>query len=102
MQESIDVPGWVDYHGPATPEDLREKWFPMAHGMITLSRHSEGRPPCCAGRHGFGTFPSSRYAQPAHENILKHATTGWLVESPAELRAGIDALSEPDEKAIRN
>ena len=44
MQELIDIPTWVHYHGSATPKELWQTWFPQAHGLITLSRHSEGRP----------------------------------------------------------
>lgn len=96
MQETIDVPGWVDYHGPATPDELREIWFPQAHGLITLSRHSEGRPQVMLEAMASG-LPIIASRAPAHENILKHAITGWLVESPAEFEAGIDALTDLDE-----
>jgi glycosyltransferase involved in cell wall biosynthesis len=98
MQESIEVPAWVDYHGPATPDDLRENWFPKAHGLITLSRHSEGRPQVMLESMASG-LPIIASRAPAHENLLEHATTGWLVDSPAELEAGIEALSRPVENA---
>jgi glycosyltransferase involved in cell wall biosynthesis len=44
MQEALELPSWVRYHGPTHPADLLKNWFPRACGLITLSRHDEGRP----------------------------------------------------------
>jgi hypothetical protein len=30
IQEEIDLPEWVHYHGPATAEELASEWFPRA------------------------------------------------------------------------
>lgn len=43
-QDEIAIPDWVDYRGPASSRELAEDWFPQATGIITLSRHPEGRP----------------------------------------------------------
>ena len=43
MQEQVELPAWVHWHGLASPDALRETWFPQAHGLVTLSRHAEGR-----------------------------------------------------------
>ena len=44
MQDKIEIPDWVHYHGPASPADLADRWFPRACGLVTLSQHAEGRP----------------------------------------------------------
>jgi glycosyltransferase involved in cell wall biosynthesis len=88
MLEAIDVPAWVDYHGPATPSELCETWFPKAHGLITLSRHSEGRPQVMLEAMAAG-LPIIASRLPAHENLLEHQATGWLADSPANLATGL-------------
>lgn len=91
MQESIDVPPWVNYHGPAAPADLREEWFPRAHGLISLSRHSEGRPQVMLEAMASG-LPILASRLPAHENLLEHGVTGWLVDSSTDVGAGLAHL----------
>src|SRR3546814_10395296 len=44
MEEEVELPGWVHYHGPASPRLLADEVFPAARGLITLSQHAEGRP----------------------------------------------------------
>ena len=91
MLESIDIPAWVDYHGPATPGELCETWFPKAHGLITLSRHAEGRPQVMLEAMAAG-LPIIASRLPAHENLLDHGATGWLAGSPAMLESGLAHL----------
>jgi glycosyltransferase involved in cell wall biosynthesis len=91
MIESITVPDWVEFHGPATPRDLCETWFPRAHGLITLSRHSEGRPQVMLEAMASG-LPIIASRLPAHENLLDHMRTGWLVDSPSDLGNALDHL----------
>jgi len=97
MQESISVPAWVHYHGPATPDQLHD-WFQEARGLITLSRHSEGRPQVMLEGMAAG-LPIVALRTPAHENILRHTVTGWLVETQAELQSALDTLDNPQENA---
>jgi hypothetical protein len=33
MQEEVAVPDWVHYHGPATPDQLRDAWLPEAQAL---------------------------------------------------------------------
>ena len=96
MQESIEVPHWIEYHGPVTPNDLCNEWFPRTHGLITLSRHSEGRPQVMLEGMAAG-LPIVALRTSAHESMLRHRATGWLVASPDELRNALDALDNRDE-----
>jgi hypothetical protein len=91
MQQSVKVPEWVHYHGPATPESLCSEWFPSAQGLITLSRHAEGRPQVMLEAMAAGLpVIASRIA--AHEDMLRHQVTGWLCDSEAGLGDALAAL----------
>jgi glycosyltransferase involved in cell wall biosynthesis len=84
MQEPIDVPTWVHYHGAATPETLAAQWFPSACGLITLSRHAEGRPQVMLEAMASG-LPIIASDMPAHASLVADNETGALCNS-------IDAL----------
>ncbi|MEQ1439891.1 glycosyltransferase family 4 protein [Fontimonas sp. SYSU GA230001] len=86
MQEDIVVPQWVHYHGPLGPDVLRETWFPQATGLITLSRHAEGRPQVMLEAMA-SALPIVASDIAAHASFLRDGVTGMLVadgESPAE------------------
>jgi glycosyltransferase involved in cell wall biosynthesis len=88
MQETIDLPDWVHYHGPASPEQLCRDWFPSAQGLITLSRHAEGRPQVMLEAMAAG-LPIIASRLPAHENIVFHGETGWLCDSAEDVGQGL-------------
>lgn len=88
MQETIDLPSWVHYHGPASPMELSALWFPSAHGLITLSRHAEGRPQVMLEAMA-AELPIIASTMPAHANIVFHGKTGWLCDSPESVVDGI-------------
>jgi glycosyltransferase involved in cell wall biosynthesis len=92
MQEKVQLPPWVHYHGPASPEDLMHKWFPTAAGLITLSRHDEGRPQVILEAMAAG-LPVIASDLPAHRDVICHRSTGWLVATPTELAQALSALS---------
>jgi glycosyltransferase involved in cell wall biosynthesis len=94
MQETIEVPGWVHYHGPTHPQDLLDNWFPQAAGLLTLSRHAEGRPQVMLEAMAAG-LPIIASRLPAHDNLLTHRQTGWLTDNAEDFRAALDWLSEP-------
>lgn len=96
MQEQIDLPPWVHYHGPATPAQLCETWFPQAHGLITLSRHSEGRPQVMLEAMAAG-LPIVASQLPAHADLLAHQTTGLLCDGPETLAASVRHLEGREE-----
>jgi glycosyltransferase involved in cell wall biosynthesis len=96
MQEQLDLPQWVHYHGPASPETLMSEWFPQAHGLITLSQHAEGRPQVMLEAMAAG-LPIVASALPAHRNIVFESHTGHLCETPASVDAAITLLEAESE-----
>jgi len=94
MQEDVEVPSWVQYHGPATPEELRTHWFPRASGLISLSDHSEGLPQVMLEALAAG-IPVIASRIPGHETALKDGDHGRLVETQAEFEGVIRSLTAP-------
>jgi len=88
MQEDVSVPSWVRYHGSATPEQLANEWFPRASGLLTLSRHAEGRPQVMLEAMAAG-LPIIASRMPAHADIVSDGVTGALCDSPAEYSAAL-------------
>jgi len=95
MQEEMVLPSWVVYHGPTHPAELLQTWFPRASGLITLSRHDEGRPQVMLEAMAAG-LPVIASNLSAHRDIIRHRQTGWLVDSVEEFRAALAALEMPD------
>lgn len=93
MQETLPIPSWVHYHGSATADQLAREWFPHAHGLITLSRHSEGRPQVMLEAMAAG-LPIIASRMPAHVDIVSDGVTGSLCGSPAEYSAALTALED--------
>lgn len=98
MQERVALPDWVHYHGPASPETLRRHWFPSATGLITLSRHAEGRPQVMLEAMAAG-LPILASDIPAHANFLQHDVTGWLCDPAGDLAPGLATLEHPEDNA---
>jgi hypothetical protein len=94
MQEPHPLPAWVQWHGPASPETLRETWFPQAHGLVTLSRHAEGRPQVMLEAMAAG-LPIVASRLPAHDDLLAGGAGGVLCESREATLAALDALAKP-------
>jgi glycosyltransferase involved in cell wall biosynthesis len=92
MQEEIRLPEWVHYHGPASPKELAERWFPMAAGMIALSRHAEGRPQVLLEAMAAG-LPVIASGIAAHRDIIRHRVNGWIVDTPSDLKEAVSAIS---------
>jgi len=93
MQEEVTLPPWVHYHGAVSPQDLLEQWFPNAAGLITLSRHDEGRPQVILEAMASG-MPVLASRLPAHEGMIRHQDTGWLATSKQDFREGLSWLSD--------
>ena len=93
MQESIAIPEWVHYHGSATPDQLANEWFPRAQGLITLSRHAEGRPQVMLEAMA-ASLPIIASRMPAHEGLVEEAVTGHLCDSREEYESAVRRLDE--------
>ena len=93
MQENVQVPEWVHYHGAATPEQLAMQWFPGACGLITLSSHAEGRPQVMLEAMAAG-LPIVASRMPAHAGIVHDGDTGILCESPESYRLALQTLED--------
>ncbi|HDK02428.1 MAG TPA: glycosyltransferase [Rhizobiales bacterium] len=91
MQEKIALPPWVHYHGQATPAQLLQTWFPKAHGLISLSRHSEGRPQVMLEAMAAG-LPIIASRLPAHTDLLAHERTGLLCSTPETFSDAVHRL----------
>jgi len=94
MQEQMELPSWVTYHGPTHPADLLEHWFPTACGLISLSRHDEGRPQVMLEAMAAG-LPVLASDLPAHRDIVQHRHTGWVAANRDELGVGLQWLELP-------
>jgi len=94
MQEKVELPPWVQYHGPTHPADLLQTWFPQACGLITLSRHDEGRPQVMLEAMAAG-LPVLASDLPAHRDMLQHRATGWLAATRNDLVQGLEWLEVP-------
>jgi hypothetical protein len=94
MQESLELPPWVIYHGPTHSAELAETWFPKATGLITLSQHDEGRPQVILEAMAAG-LPVIASDLAAHRDIIRHKDTGWLAKTKEETREGLTWLEQP-------
>ncbi len=98
MQEQIVVPPWVRYHGAATPEQLAAEWFPRAAGLITLSRHAEGRPQVMLEAMAAG-LPIIASNMPAHASVVREGATGFLCGSSEEYALAMTRLDDAQTNA---
>lgn len=92
QEAGIKIPNWLHYHGPTHPQELREIWFPQAAGLVTLSRHNEGRPQVVLEAMA-ASLPVIASVLPAHSDVISHHSTGMLVDSPAALAEALGFLA---------
>jgi glycosyltransferase involved in cell wall biosynthesis len=95
MQEQMRLPAWVRYHGPVHPQALREQWFPGAAGLVTLSRHAEGRPQAMLEAMAAG-LPVIASGIPAHRDFIRDGENGCLVDDAASLAQAVHKLADPE------
>lgn len=95
MQERIVVPDWIRYHGSVTPEQLASDWFPQAQGLITLSRHAEGRPQVMLEAMA-SALPIVASRMPAHADIVRDGVTGILCDSEYGYAEALQKLEDAD------
>lgn len=94
MQEQVELPAWVHWHGPVSPEQLCGDWFPTAQGLITLSRHAEGRPQVMLEALASG-LPIVASRLLAHDDLLGSGEGGILCGSKTETLDAIAHLADP-------
>lgn len=95
MQERLTVPDWVHYHGSTNPKALLDDWFPRATGLITLSKHDEGRPQVLLEAMAAG-LPVLASQLPAHRDLIRSRETGVLVDSRTGFDAAVRELETPE------
>jgi glycosyltransferase involved in cell wall biosynthesis len=93
MQEGMEVPEWVHYHGPVAPEQLLSEWFPGACGLVTLSRHAEGRPQVMLEAMASG-LPIIASRMQAHAEIVFDGETGLLCDDTDSYGNALLALED--------
>ena len=99
MQEDVQIPSWVNYHGPTHPEELINNWFPEATGIISLSEHDEGRPQILLEAMA-SSLPIIASALPAHKDIITDRKTGLIVESKESFQSAISWLLSTENRAM--
>jgi glycosyltransferase involved in cell wall biosynthesis len=99
MQEQFDLPSWVTWHGPTHPRELAETWFPKASGLITLSRHDEGRPQVMLEDMASG-LPVIASDLPAHRDFIQHEKTGWIVNNSEDMLQALNSLENIDNNSL--
>ena len=93
MQEPMDVPDWVTYHGPASPSSLCSDWFPHAHGLITLSQHAEGRPQVMLEAMAAG-LPIIASRLEAHTDLIRDGDNGRIADGTDDLGQALATLED--------
>jgi glycosyltransferase involved in cell wall biosynthesis len=91
MQEPVLLPDWVIYHGPASQKDLLEKWFPHATGLISLSRHPEGRPQVMLEAMAAG-LPIVASDLAPHIELVERFEAGMICRSQNDLAAALESM----------
>lgn len=93
MQEDVTIPPWVVYHGPITSADLSAQWFPEAAGLVSLSRHAEGRPQVMLEAMAAG-LPIIASDMAAHASIIENGKTGRLCATSEDFGAALIELED--------
>ena len=96
MQERMELPHWVRYHGATHPTALQSTWFPKATGFITLSRHDEGRPQVMLEAMAAGV-PVVASDLAAHRDFVRTDDTGFIVRNADEFTDALRRLEDPAE-----
>lgn len=95
MQEPIELPAWIHYHGATNPGALVADWFPRVQGLLTLSTHDEGRPQVMIEAMAAG-MPVIASDLPAHRDLVRQGETGLLVGDREGFGLALAQLDEPE------
>lgn len=99
MQESLELPSWVIYHGPTHPSELAQDWFTRATGLVSLSQHDEGRPQIMIEAMAAG-LPIIASDLPGHRDIVQHKQTGWIASTQISFKEGLLSLEQSAQNKI--
>lgn len=94
MQDELAIPDWVDHRGAASAEDLATSWFPEAIGIITLSRHPEGRPQLMLEAAASG-LPIVASDLRAHVDFRAEGCPLDIVDTPHRFAEAVLRLEDP-------
>ena len=93
-EQGFTPPPWAVFHGPVTPRDLKQTWYPTAAGLLTLSTHDEGRPQVILEAMAAGV-PVIASAMPAHRDVITDELNGRLVKHRKDFRRAVADLNNP-------
>jgi hypothetical protein len=96
MQEEIALPDWVEYCGPATPQQLQTQLMPGATGLVSLSRHAEGRPQIMLEAMAAG-LPIVASDLDAHRSLITDGSDGIIVKTRVEFQNAVDLLASNEQ-----
>lgn len=98
MQDDMAIPAWIDYRGPASAAEIAERWFPESAGVLTLSRHPEGRPQLLLEAAASG-LPIIASDLRAHLDLRDEGCPIEIVSTPQEFSDAVARLEQPDVNA---
>ena len=98
-QAGMKIPNWVHYHGSVSPQELQSFWFPSSTGLITLSRHSEGRPQVMLEAMA-SAMPVIASDLAAHSDFINHRETGWICKDEESLFDAVNFLSNESKNQL--
>jgi glycosyltransferase involved in cell wall biosynthesis len=93
MQEAVELPAWIHFHGPTNPQALAGEWFQRVQGLLTLSTHDEGRPQVMIEAMAAG-LPIIASDLPAHRDLLRGGEVGVLVDDRAAFAGALAQLDD--------
>lgn len=94
MQEDLQIPDWVRYHGPQPFDVILRDWLPTATGLVSLSHHAEGLPQIMVEASAAG-LPIVASGLAAHAELVGQAGNGMLCEDRDAFAAALRALEDP-------
>jgi glycosyltransferase involved in cell wall biosynthesis len=98
MQEPLQVPPWIRYHGAVTPQALAGEWYPRASGLISLSEYDEGRPQVMLEAMA-ARVPVIASPLRAHLDLITHGGNGLICRTREEFGSALRTIGSPDAAA---
>jgi glycosyltransferase involved in cell wall biosynthesis len=99
MQEPVEIPPWIHYHGPVTPQALASEWYPRASALISLSQHDEGRPQVMLEAMA-ARVPVIASPLRAHLDLIAHERNGLICGTREEFVSALRSIGSPGTAAV--